>query len=362
MAKDYYQVLGVPRGADPKEIKSAYRKLARKYHPDVNPNDKSAEAKFKEVSEAYEVLGDEEKKKLYDQFGSNWEHAQNITGGAGNMGDFQFRVGGNGGGFENIFEQIFANMHSTGADGYDFGPQQQGIAPKDIEKPVDVTLEEVDSGTKRSLTYQVMDACKTCDGSGAVQLRTSRTCAVCGGSGRTKGMFGISQVCQACGGSGQSDLEACPTCKGSGTLPTTKKVEVTIPAGVTDGKKLRVPGKGVMGSGGKAGDLYVIVREVPHERFRRNGENLEVDVEVPYTVAALGGEIKVPTLRGKVTMKIPEGSQSGQTFRLGGQGITRLGGKRGDLMARLKVTVPKKLSPEERKLLLQLADLQKVSA
>lgn len=366
MAKDYYQTLGVTKGADAKEIKSAYRKLARKYHPDVNPNDKSAEAKFKEVSEAYEVLSDPKKRELYDQFGSHWEQAQNFGGQGGpNVGDFHFNVGGgNGRGFESIFEQIFTNMgHSgAGAEGFDFGGQQRGMPPRDLEKPVEVTLEEIDSGTKRSLTYQSMDACKTCDGSGQVQLRGSHTCPVCGGSGRTKGMLGIQQVCQACGGSGSTSFEACPTCKGTGTLATTKKVEVKIPAGVTEGKKLRVPGKGVVGSGGRAGDLYVIIREVPHPKFRRSGDNLEVDVEVPYTTAALGGEISVPTLRGRVTMKIPEGSQSGQTFRLGGQGITRLGGKRSDLMAKLKITVPKKPSERERKLLQELAELEKVKA
>ena len=370
MSKDYYQTLGVAKGADAKEIKSSYRKLARKYHPDVNPNDKSAEAKFKDVSEAYEVLSDPEKRKLYDQFGSNWEHAQNFTGGGGggvNMGDFQFRGGGNGAGFENIFEQIFQNMGHTqtgSADPYDLsgGMQHQGVPARDLEKPIELTLEEIDAGTKRSLTYQSMDACKTCDGIGAVQLRSARTCPVCGGSGRTKGMLGMSQICQACGGSGSSSTEACPTCKGSGTIATTKKVEVKIPAGISEGKKLRVPGKGVVGSGGRAGDLYVTVKEVPNSVFRRVGDNLEVDAEVPFTTAALGGELKIPTLRGSVTMKIPEGSQSGQTFRLGGQGITKLGGKRGDLMAKVKITVPKKLTDEQRKLLQQLAEETKVSA
>jgi chaperone protein DnaJ len=365
MAKDYYQTLGVSKGAEAKEIKSAYRKLARKFHPDVNPNDKTAEAKFKEVSEAYEVLSDTEKRKLYDTYGSNWEHAQNFTGGGGGgAGDFQFRTNGGGAGFETIFEQIFTNMghNQGGVDMSDYGMHHQGIPPRDLEKPIELTLEEIDSGTKRSLTYQAMDACKTCDGFGSVQLRAPRTCSVCGGSGRTKGMLGMAQVCQNCGGTGQSTMEACPTCKGTGTIPTTKKVEVKIPAGISEGKKLRVPGKGVVGSGGKAGDLYVIVRELPHAMFRRVGDNLEVDAEVPFTTAALGGEIRIHTLRGNVTMKIPEGSQSGQTFRLGGQGITKLGGKRGDLMAKLKITVPKKVSAEQRKLLEELAGLDKVTA
>jgi DnaJ-class molecular chaperone len=254
-------------------------------------------------------------------------------------------------------------MGSQGGGVADYGfMQQQGTPPRDLEKILELTLEEIDTGTKRTLTYQSMDACKTCNGSGSVQLRNSHTCPVCGGSGKTKGVFGIGQVCQSCGGSGQTTLEACPTCKGNGTLPTTKRVEVTIPAGITEGKKLRVPGKGVMGSNGRAGDLYVTVKELPHKTFRRSGENLEVDVEVPYTVAALGGEVKIPTLRSKVSMKIPAGSQSGQTFRLGGQGITKMGGKRGDLMAKVNITVPKALSDAERQLLQQLADLQAVKA
>jgi chaperone protein DnaJ len=365
MAKDYYELLGVPRGADPKEIKSAYRKLARKLHPDVNPNDKAAEARFKEVSAAYEVLGDPEKRKLYDQYGSQWENAKNFTG--GNVGDFQFRpngAGGGGAGFEDIFGQIFTNMGRQGGSGMDFMDRSghQGVPARDLEKPIEVTLEEIDAGTKRVLTYQSMDACKTCDGVGQVQLRAERTCPMCGGTGQTKGMLGMRQVCQNCGGAGMTNAEACPTCKGSGTLATTKKVEVKVPAGVTEGKKLRVPGKGVVGSGGRAGDLYVTIREAPHAKFRRNGENLEVDADASFTIAALGGEIRIPTLRGAVTMKIPGGSQSGQTFRLGGQGITKLGGKRGDLMAKLKITVPKNPTGKQKELLEELAQLEKVTA
>jgi len=166
------------------------------------------------------------------------------------------------------------------------------------------------------------------------------------------------QPCPACRGSGYASLERCPTCHGSGTLPTTKKVEVTIPAGISDGKKLRVPGKGVVGSNGRAGDLYVVIREVPHPRFRRNKDRLEVDVDVPYTVAALGGEVTVKTLRGTVKMRIPPGTQSGQMFRLGKQGIARLNGGRGDLMARVRITVPKNPSAEERKLLQQIQQLE----
>jgi DnaJ-class molecular chaperone len=309
MAKDYYQILGVPRGADEKEIKSAYRKLARKYHPDVNPNDKTSEAKFKEISEAYDVLSDPDKRKLYDQYGSNWETAQNFGGaGAGgqvDMGDFaDFRFGG----FESIFEQFFGGRGGRGDAGVSF-QDVETTQPRDVEKVVEISLEEVDSGTKRTLTYQTMDAQRTPNG--------------------------------------------------ITTIPTTKKVEVKIPAGIADGKKLRVPGKGAAGANGRAGDLFVTVKWADHHGFRPHGENLEVEVPVPYTTAALGGEVKVPTLRGTVSMRVPEGTQSGQVFRLGAQGIAKMNGARTDLMARIKITVPKKPTDKERELLKQLADLQK---
>jgi len=309
MARNYYEVLGVDRKADEKEIKTAYRKLARKYHPDVNPNDKSAETKFKEVSEAYEVLHDADKRSMYDQYGANWEQAQHFQGGVPGQ-DGGFHIGGGGGGFETIFEQFFGGR---GRSNVDYGFQDMETSqPRDIEKLVEVTLEEVDLGTKRTLTYQTMDAQRT--------------------------PHGIT------------------------TVPTTKKVEVKIPAGISDGKKLRVPGKGAAGANGKAGDLYVVVKIADHAQFSVVADHVEVEVPVPYTVAALGGEIRVPTLRATVTMKIPEGTQSGQMFRLGGQGVTRLNGGRSDLMAKIKITVPKKASGRERELLNELAELDKVKA
>ncbi|MFI5384804.1 MAG: DnaJ C-terminal domain-containing protein [Fimbriimonadales bacterium] len=315
MAKDYYKTLGVARNADDKEIKSAYRKLARKFHPDVNPGDPAAEAKFKEVSEAYDVVGDPEKRKLYDQFGEQWEHAGNFSGGVPGS-DFETQFGGaGGGGFESFFSQFFS------AGGVDQARQGKGRGgarvrfedlefgqPKDVEKVIEVSLEEIDSGSKRLLTYQTMDAQRTING--------------------------IS------------------------TVPNTKKVEVTIPAGITDGKKLRVPGKGAAGANGKAGDLYLTIKWAPHKMFKATGDNLEVEVPVPFTVAALGGEITVPTLRSKLKMKIPGGTQSGQTFRLKGQGITKQGGSRGDLMAQVKITVPKAPSEAQRKLLEQFAAME----
>ncbi len=356
MASDYYHILGVPKNADQKQIKSAYRKLARKYHPDVNPNDKSAEAKFKEVSEAHEVLSDPEKRKLYDQYGAQWEAAQHMKANPqahGGSGGFHFGeedLGGNA----SFFEQFFGN--------FSHGAQQvarpRGVQAADVERIIDLTLEEIDTGTKRKLVYQVQDACKSCDGTGYVRLRNPQTCPVCHGTGTTKGFFGMQQTCEACGGSGQSTLEQCPTCKGSATTPTTRKVEVTIPAGIADGKKLRVPGRGIMGANGKSGDLYVVIRQLPHPKFKRKGDDLEVEVSVPYTTAALGGEITAPTLRTPGKMTIPPGTQNGQVFRLRDQGLTKMGGGKGNLLVKIQIAMPKTLSDHERELLLKLKELE----
>ena len=299
---DFYQLLGVPRSADDKEIKSAYRKLARKLHPDVNPGDKSAEAKFKQVSEAYEVLGDAEKRKMYDQYGENWEQAKNFQGGDMDFGGANI---GNMGGFGSIFEQFFGGSSQQGG----FRIQDmEASQPRDIEREIELSLEEVDSGSSRTLTYQTLDA------------------------QQTRGQIA--------------------------TVPSTKKVEVKIPAGIGDGKKLRVPSKGHAGVGGKAGDLYVLIRWTKHPQFKVLGENLEVEVPVSFTTAALGGEISIPTLRKKMTMKIPAGSQSGQVFRWANQGVAKLGGGKGDLMARLKIVVPKSLSSEQQDLLKKFAQTE----
>lgn len=345
MQKDYYELLGVPRGADEKEIKSAYRRLARKYHPDVNPNDKAAEAKFKEVSQAYEVLGDPEKRKLYDRFGHQWENVQNFTGqgGEGGVADFDFQFPG---GFESIFDTFL------GGAGRQPSAQAQ---PRDVEQTIDVTLEEIDTGGKRKLTYQVRDACKGCHGTGQVQMRNPGPCAACGGSGVRRSVFG-NQACTACRGTGQSSYEVCPTCKGGGTTTSTKSVEVTIPAGIANGKKLRVPGRGALGANGRAGDLFVVIREIEHPKFKRKGDNLEVEVMIPFTAAALGGNIRVPTLRGSVNMTIPAGTQGGQIFRLADQGVSKFGGGRTHLLARVQIAVPKHLDAKAKKL---IEDLKK---
>lgn len=320
MAKDFYAVLGVDRKATEKDIKSAYRRLARQYHPDVNRNDPAAEAKFKEISQAYEVLSDPEKRKLYDRFGANWEAAQqmggdfvgadfgpfgNMGGPGGPFGGFRTQSGGRvDPGFETIFEQIFSNFGGGREESFN-------LEPRDLEKTITVSLEEIDRGTTRTLTYQTNDVVRT-----------------------------------------REHLS---------TVPTTKKVEINIPRGIPNGKKLRVAGKGHAGLNGRAGDLYVEIQWAPHPKFRPKGDALEVDVDIPYTVAALGGEISVPTLRGSVSMRVPSGTQSGQTFRLAGQGIARLNGSTSDLFAKARITVPKALSDEERRLLEQIARLEKVA-
>ena len=325
MAADYYAILGVSKKADEKEIKTAYRKLARKYHPDVNPNNAEAEAKFKEIGEAYDVLSDPEKRKMYDAYGSQWENVQAGRGGGGGGYSPGGRTSG-GGGFETIFEEIFQNFGGGGMG------MNRGIPPQDLEKSVDVTLQEIDEGTKRTLSYRTEDACKHCRGTGYVLLKTGR------------------------------EKSACPDCHGSGVIPNHRKVEVKIPAGIQDGKKLRVPGRGITGSNGKSGDLYVIIREVADSKFKRKGDDLEVEVPINYLDAAIGGSTKVPTLRSSVDLRIPAGSQSGQLMRLKGQGLAKLGGGRGDLHVRLKITVPKTLDPKEKHLLEQIRDILEVNA
>lgn len=316
MTKDYYAVLGLTKGADEKEVKSAYRKLARKYHPDLNPNDAKAEAKFKEVAEAYEVLSDPEKRAKYDRFGSDFE---NVRFGGGGAPGGEHMSGGEG--FETIFETFFGGFAGGG------NPFQRArqIPSEDVERPVEVTLGEVDSGTKRSLLYRTMDACQQCKGSGQVGTR-------------------------------QGQRANCPLCGGGGTIAQERKVDVTIPPGIHDGKKLRVQGRGVTGSNGRAGDLYVAVRVLADDRFKRRGDDLETEVDVDYLTAALGGSARVPTLKSSGTVKIPAGTQTGQLFRLKGMGLSRLGGGKGDILARARITVPRELAPEEHRLLEQVRE------
>ena len=318
--KDYYAILGVSRNAAEKEIKQAYRRLARKYHPDVNPGDKSAETRFKEINEAHEVLSDAEKRKKYDRFGDQWQNAEQFAkAGQGFQSDF-----GKGGAYTtfdfgdlgdlgDIFSGAFQGF-GTGS-----GTARRTARPRSIEHPVDVTLEEAYQGTKRVIQLQAEESCTTCGGSGRV--------------GRAR----------------------CSTCGGSGRLLKPKRLEVKIPAGVGDGSKVRIAGQGSQGYGGSKGDLYLVVRVLPHQFFERKRDDLHTEVAIPLVTAMLGGEVAVPTLKGKVALKVPPETQNGKVFRLAEQGMPHLNdSSRGDLFAKVKVLLPTRLTPQERQLFEQL--------
>lgn len=339
--KDYYKILGVNKNASDKEIKSAYRKLARKYHPDVNPGNKDAEARFKEINEAQAVLTDPEKRKKYDTLGPDWEKRFQQGYGTG-TGPFTYTYtttgpgGATTGDFSDFFETLFgqrtATANSGGRGGFDFdlgslfgrGRDRRQSSPQrgsDAEQPVDVTLSEAFDGVERGFTVQ-----------------TSQTCATCGGTGL-------------------KDDAVCRTCHGTGSIPKTKRLDVKIPAGVKEGSRIRVAGEGNPGSaGGQPGDLYLVIHVLPDARFRREGTDLYTDVNVPVTKLALGGEVEIPTVKGHVTMRIPPGSQNGRTLRLAGQGMPELkGGKRGNLYVKLNAVLPTTLSDRQRDLFQQLA-------
>lgn len=367
--KDYYKILGLQKEATEKEIKTAYRSLAKKYHPDVNPGNKSAEEKFKEVGEAYEVLSDTGKRAQYDQYGDQWKAVSQGggpgAGGRGGASDFDFGgtsdFGGAGaGGMDDFLSSLFGGAAGGGQTG-GFGGFSAGRgarvarqAPQDSEFPLEISLEDAYKGVTRTLTVNVPETCGRCAGAGAVT--TGRACGACGGSGKVKGGRGLfgNNTCPQCGGTGQA-TEVCPECRGEGSVTRPRKLsDVKIPAGVGDGQRIRLAGQGAGG-----GDLFLKIKIRPNAKYERTGDDLKTDFTLPYTVAALGGEALVETFAGRKTLNIPAGTQSGQSFRLGGQGMPKLkGGGQGDLYARVKITVPKDLSPRERELLLELAKLR----
>lgn len=335
--RDYYEVLGVPRHASEKEIRQAYRRLARKYHPDVNPGDKSAEAKFKEVQEAYDVLVDKEKREQYDRFGHNWRYASRGASGGGGAGqaggfrtpnaegydfDFGFGRGTAGDGFGDlgsIFDRFFGRGAGT--------TSRRARRGQDLEQPVEITLEEAFHGTTR-----------------VVQVETAEPCVQCGGSGLAQ-------------------RDACPSCGGLGSTRRTRRLEVKIPPGVDQGSRVRVSGEGAAGSGGgPRGDLYLVVSVRPHPLYERKGDDLYTEIGVPLTAAVLGGEVEVPTLKGKVSLRIPPETQSGRVFRLAGRGMPRLKGEgSGDLFAKVKIIIPTGLTPREKELFEELRRLRTVA-
>ncbi|ACO80418.1 chaperone protein DnaJ [Azotobacter vinelandii CA] len=344
MAKrDYYEVLGVERGAGEAELKKAYRRLAMKYHPDRNPDDKSAEEKFKEVNEAYEVLSDAGKRMAYDQYG----HAgvdQSMGGGAG--------FGAGGANFSDIFGDVFSDFFGAGRAGARGGPQRGS----DLRYTLELNLEEAVRGTTVTIRVPTLVHCKTCDGSGAKKGTTPVTCTTCGGIGQVRmqqGFFSVQQTCPRCHGSGKMIADPCPDCHGQGRVEEHKTLSVKVPAGVDSGDRIRLAGEGEAGTlGGPPGDLYVVVSVREHPIFQRDGKHLYCEVPISFADAALGGELEVPTLDGRVKLKIPEGTQTGKLFRLRGKGVAPVrGGAAGDLMCRVVVETPVNLSKRQRELL-----------
>jgi chaperone protein DnaJ len=367
--KDYYKILGVAKTADEKEIKSAYRRLARKYHPDVNPNDKSAEGKFKELQEAYEVLSDADKRAKYDRYGEEWKAFTQGGGfGASQPGGSATVDFGSFGGLDDLFASLFGGDPRAGAGAGRPGPGFGGFNPgggrirteypqrRDIEYPVEITFDEAYNGAQRSFTISVSETCSRCHGSGAISAGKGKACLMCGGSGKSRGrsLFG-SGVCPQCGGSGEAQ-EPCPDCQGRGAIDRSKRLsQIKIPAGVKDGQRIRLQGQGSNG-----GDLYLKIAIRPDLRYERKDSDLYTGFPVPFTVAALGGEASVETPQGRKVLTIPPGTQTGQKFRLTGIGMPVVKGSgRGNLYASAEITVPKSLSPRERDLLSELARLRK---
>jgi molecular chaperone DnaJ len=360
--KDYYKVLGVPKNATAAEIKKAYRKLAQEFHPDRNAGNKAAEDRFKEISAANDVLGDEDKRKQYDQVR---EMAASGFGGGG-FGGFQ---GGAPGGGRVRFEDF--DMGDLGdLFGGLFGGSGRGRARAnaargaDLETRVTVSFDESMSGVTVPVRIDGPAPCETCGGSGAAPGTTPVTCPQCGGSGQiavNQGFFQMSQTCPRCHGAGRIVETPCPTCGGSGSTTRTRSFQVKIPAGVRDGARIRLTGRGEPGAAGaRAGDLFVQVHVRAHPFFGRKGSDLTVDLPVTYAEVALGANVEVPTLNGPVTMKVPAGTPNGKTFRLKGKGATKRGGH-GDLLVTVNVEVPRKLSRPEKELLKQLQDAEKES-
>ena len=356
--RDYYEILGVERSVTEDDLKKAYRKLAVKFHPDKNPDDASAEAKFKEVGEAYEVLSDASKRAAYDRYG----HAafQGGMGGGGGGGGFHdpfevFREVFSGGGGGGIFEQFFGG----GGGGVDSSGRQRG---SDLRYDLQISLEEAARGCEKEIEIRKLDACDPCGGSGAQKGSKAVACPTCRGRGQvvvSRGFFQVAQTCPACHGTGRIIEKPCHSCQGEGRVEKTSRVKIKIPAGIDSESRLRSTGGGEAGlRGGGSGDLYVVVHIKEHEVFTRNGMDLNCEVPIPFTTAALGGEIRVPTLDGAVSLKIPAGTQGGSTFRIRGLGMPALQGTaKGDILTYVQVEVPTRLDSEQREVLQKFAEL-----
>lgn len=355
MAKrDYYEVLGVSKDASTDEIKKAYRKLARKYHPDANPGDQNAEAKFKEINEAYVILCDPEKRASYDRFGHAGANGQDFGGFGGFGGGF-----GDFGGFGDIFDMFFG-----GGGRRRTGPEKGA----DIRTDMEISLKEAAFGLEREIKVPRVETCGTCGGSRAAAGTKPRTCSACGGTGQMQyaqntpfGRIVQSRTCDHCRGTGQIIDKPCPTCRGAGQVRRTRSIKVNVPPGVDNGSRLRLAGEGEAGTrGGPPGDLYVYIHVKPHPVFQREGDDLICEIPISFAQAALGDELDVPTLEGKARLKVPEGTQSGTVFRMKGKGIPHINGYgQGDQHVRVKVVTPTKLNERQRELLKEFNHIDK---
>ena len=348
--RDYYEILEISRTATEVEIKSAYRKLAMKYHPDRNPGDKAAEEKFKECAEAYAVLADAEKRNLYDRFGH-----QGVSSAAGAGAGFDPTVFAEFGDFADILGNMFGFGDLFG--GRRRGGPQRG---SDLRYDLEIGFEESARGAETTIQIPREENCETCKGSGAAPGSSPATCPQCRGQGQVRyqqGFFQVARTCPQCRGAGRIVSKPCQTCRGTGRTTKERKITVKIPPGIATGQQLRLQGEGEAGAmGGPAGHLYVVVHVREHDFFRRDGNNLFCEIPVNFTTLALGGDIQVPTLDDAETVKVPEGTQTGATFRLRGKGMPDVNGRgRGDLIATVQVQTPKKLSKDQRRMLEDLA-------
>ena len=344
MAKrDYYDVLGVSRNVSADELKKAYRKVAMKHHPDRNQGDKIAEDKFKEASEAFEVLGDQEKRARYDQFG---HAAEGMGSGMGGFG------GAGGSGFGDVFGDIFSEFFS-GSSGSSAGRGERG---SDLQYNMDISFDDAVFGSSKEIDVPRMETCDSCSGLGAESEKDIKICGLCGGTGQQRvqqGFFSVATTCSSCGGRGKTISNPCRTCHGRTRVSKTKRIRVNIPAGVATGSRIKLTGEGEHGAnGGSSGDLYIVLRVKDHSLFERDGADIFCEVPINFSQATLGTDLEVPTLEGKARLKIPAGTQTHKIFRLKNQGIAHLrGGGRGDLHVMVVVETPTKLSGRQKELL-----------
>ena len=343
MAKEYYETLGVARQADKDEIRKAYRRMAMKYHPDRNKGDKKAEQKFKEIKEAYDILSDDQKRAAYDQFG----HA-----GLGNN-----RAAGGGADYQDIFGDIFENFFGGGAS---FGQRRTRTAYRgeDLKYELNLTLEECAFGTEKKIKIRSMQVCDRCHGNGAEPGSGLKECPTCHGSGQVamqQGFISFHQTCPTCGGRGQVISDPCKKCHGQGRVEVPRTLSVKVPAGIDEGDNIRLSDEGEAGiGGGPAGDLYIQILMRPHEVFKRRDGDLIIEVPVSFPLATLGGEVEIPSLGGRLKLKIPKGTQSGKNFRMRGKGIKHLRGGSGDIICQVNVETPINLTPRQIELLEEL--------